>query len=254
MSAEQQEVYGPPPPPVKDPEKYLPKKTRLERLKCWPTVKEMLLDNEPVTRCVRYIQEDCGEYTDVKPETVRHAIYHWLNKKGAAELKASRVPTRYLTMLNEIEGQVDPLDAVNMLFAIQVDRVMLEYGNELRTRKTSQVNNGNIRLANDMARTMSHLMLDKYRHRAYKNQTDGGNKGANDTLAAVEKMKERLAERFGDKAAAVALNPEGRRRVYNALQRVRKGNTEPMLKLLKNNQEILEKNGRVAREPKKEDG
>lgn len=215
------------------------KKTlKIETIKCFPEVKKMLASGNSILSIVRFIQDECGEYTDVHPETVRANIYYYLNR--APEIvKAGRLPSRYRSMLDEIDDHIDPLDAVNMLFAVHTDRIMIEYEQERKKEKINPNNTSAMKLANEMLKTMSHLMLDQYRFRAYQNN-DSKSSGNNDTFQQMQKVKNQLSERYGERAAAVAIDPESRRRVFNALQRVRKGDTAPMLKLLKMNQQTAD--------------
>jgi len=216
-------------------------KTKLESMGCWTEVEEMLKDGAKISEIVYHIQEVRAEYLDIKPDTLRTYLYTWLNRNFAKLKDAVRIPTKYLTLMNGVDTRIDPLDAVNMLFAIQVDRVMLDYEMEKKSKKSLSGNNHNLRLANEMIKTMSVLMLDKFKYKAFMAGGQDTSKTGKETLEQLESVKRQFSERFGETAAAVALDSASRRKVFNALSKVRKSDTEPMLKLLRLNEETAER-------------
>jgi hypothetical protein len=216
--------------------------TKLERMKCWPEVLVMIRESMPVPKIAEFIHDEKREFTEVKIETLVRYIYVWISKNS--NKVRDRIPVKHLAMMETMDEKIDPLEAAQMLFAIQFDRVMLDYDREKKRRTSIADNTQNLKLANEMVKTLSHLMLDKFKHKSFiargASKDDKGVKGVKETFEQIDRVKKIYSEKYGDVAAAVALNPESRRKVYNAIAKVRKGDSEPMLKLLQRNEEKLE--------------
>lgn len=212
---------------------------KLERLRCWPQVKAMIENSRPITDMVHYIQEEQGEYLEIKPLSLKSTIYQWIDR-NQHKLIGTQIPTKYLNLLDSTVERVDPLDAVNMLFAIHMDRVMLDYAHESKNKKSQVSNTQNLKLANEMVRTMSYINESSIKHKvAVQAAKDSGSKGVKETFESIEKVKRSYAERFGSTAAAIALNPESRTKVHSALSRIKRGDSEPVLKLLEKNSKTV---------------
>lgn len=213
---------------------------RLEKLKCWPEVKQMVEDGVSVTDICQYIYYDSKEMQDLKFESLRQYIYKFINEYCTHV--GGRIPVTHFSLLSSAKEQIDPLNAMNVLFAIQMDRIMLDYGVEKQQKKTLKHNTGSLKLATDMAKTINEIQTDvlRMRMRAEKEKT------VDDTVRQAARIRQEYEEQFGSTAAIVALNPESRRKVYNAMIRLKRRDSKPLLELLKMNKEKmteLEKNG-----------
>jgi len=216
--------------------------TKLQRMKCWPEVLQMIKDSVSVPKIATFIHEEKFEYLEVKRDTLIRYVYVWISKNS--NKVRDRIPVKHLAMMETMNEKIDPLEAAQMLFAIQFDRVMLDYDREKKRRTSIADNTQNLKLANEMVKTLSHLMLDKMKHKSFvargSKPDDRGIKGVKETFEQIDRVKKIYSEKYGDVPAAVALNPESRRKVYNAIAKVRKGDSEPMLTLLRRNEEKLE--------------
>ena len=209
--------------------------SKLQKLKCWPEVKAMLENSRPVADIVHHIQVVREEYLEIQPRSLQTIIYQWM-ARHQDEFLDTRIPTKYLNLLDSNIEKVDPTDAVNMIFSIHMDRIMMDYSNERRERKSDYQNTQNLKLANEMIRTMSFLKSDSFKQRlAQLEAKEGSSKGVRETFESIDRVKKAYEERFGQKAAAVMLNPESRAKVYSALAHVRKGDSAQVIELLKRN-------------------
>lgn len=217
--------------------------TKLERMNCWQEVLLMMRESVSVPKIAAFIQEEKTEYLDVKVETLIRYLYIWISKNSMKV--RDRIPVKHLAMMETMDAKIDPLEAAQMLFAIHFDRVMLDYDREKKRKTSIADNTQNLKLANEMVKTLSHLMLDKMKHKSFiargkSGSDDKGIKGVKETFEQIDRVKKLYSDKYGDVPAAIALNPESRRKVYNAIAKVRKGDSEPMLKLLQRNEEKLE--------------
>lgn len=204
------------------------RKNRLEALKCWPEVKNMIENSISPMKIARYIQDVRGELKDITRNAVRITIYKWINEQGF-KLATDQLPTKHLSLINSSQERVDPLDAANMIFAIQMDRILLDYGTEKKIGKCLNTNTSSLKLATDMIKTISEIQGDVLKYKLKK----GDPKDPKETIDQLERIKSLYLTKFGQTAATVALTDESRRRVFNALQKLRKGNSEEVMRILK---------------------
>lgn len=207
---------------------------RLELMKCWPEVMALIDNGEKVEEIARFIQEDRRESLNVKRKTVVATIYYWLSKNRA---KGERAPTKHLVLIGSMSENVDSLSAINMLFAIQVDRITEHYAVEKEHKNFTNFNNNAIRIAKEIVQTMSEIELKRRPSPgAASLEQASGASSVNDTYLALQRMGQTYAEKFGINAANVILNDESRRRVMSALEKVRQCESTELMDILKNNQ------------------
>ena len=207
---------------------------RLELMKCWPEVMALIDNGEKVEEIARFIQEDRRESLNVKRKTVVATIYFWLSKNRA---KGERAPTKHLVLIGSMSENVDSLSAINMLFAIQVDRITEHYAVEKEHKNFTNFNNNAIRIAKEIVQTMSEIELKRRPSPgAASLEQASGASSVNDTYLALQRMGQTYAEKFGINAAHVILNDESRRRVMSALEKVRQCESTELMDILKNNQ------------------
>lgn len=212
--------------------------SKLESLKCWVEVQNLLETGAPVKDIAYFIRVERKEYLDAQHETLVNILYRWLHKhkKRVAD---SRVPVQHLALINSMTERVDPLDAANMIFAIQVDRVMMGYTKEVETKKTQKDTRENIKLAKDIIETINEIAADRVRYRLNAGAGATDPKSVRDTIEQMDRVRNAFEAQYGKTAAAVAMNPESRRKVLQALLRVQKLNSENVAQMLKESKETL---------------
>lgn len=213
---------------------------RLEQLKCWSDVRHMIEDGVAVSEICQFIYYDQKEMQEMKFESLRQYIYKFVGE--FCTTVGGRIPVTHFSLLESSKEQIDPLNAMNVLFAIQMDRIMLDYGVEKQQKKTLKHNTGSLKLATDMAKTINEIQTDVLRMRMRAEKE----KSVDDTVRQAARIRQEYEEKFGSTATVVALNPESRRKVYNAMIRLKRRDSQPLLELLKMNKEkmqTLENNG-----------
>lgn len=204
----------------------------MEQLKCWPSVVAMFENGMKVPVVARYIQEDCKENTDVSRQSLERLLHYWLRKNADRPDIDERTPTRHVNLIESAPDRIDPLDALNMLFAIQVDRITDFYKIEKRANNFNTFNNDAIRLAKDIAQTMANIEA-KRRPSGAPLGSEG--KAAVETFNQTQRLKKIYEDKFGGVAAAVLLNDESRRKIVSVLDKIRKGNSPSLGEILNAN-------------------
>lgn len=214
---------------------------KLQKLKCWNNVVEMLDDYVPFVQVARYIQQERKEYLEVKEATLTNVIRKWYDEKHADFTKsnADRLPQRHLRMINAQSERVDPLDAANMLFAITVDRLMMDYDIEKQERRTLQSATNSLRLAKEIIVTINEIQSDQLQMRL---RSENAGKGQVDLLDQMERVKRGYEEKYGKTAAIVALSDEGRRKVLNAINQLRRAANPHVIEMCREGDEAQKKN------------
>ena len=204
---------------------------KLEALKCWPEVKKMLLSGVKVSDICYYIQIEKEEYKEITQTSLATTIYRFIGKNKHMLLAR---PISHETMIASLE-LVDQLDAINLLFSINMDTVI-----KLHKKFTLDGGKGYdnfdkaMRSCNAVIQTLNDVRKDHVRYHIGKTSST-----ENDTMAQVERVKKIFQAKHGNRAAGILFNPESRRRVLNALQKVRNSDTSSVIDLLQRNQEKL---------------
>lgn len=219
---------------------------KLEAMQCWPQVKHMLDNGLPVVEIVHYIQNTRKEYTHVKPNSLRMIIYQWLGSiSNRKRLVDHRIPVRHVSLINSNQERIDPIDAMNMLFAIQMDRVLMGYERERQKGKLEKENGPTLKLAMEMLSSLA----DMQRGSDPRPLTSKGGSVPTETsrmdstLAQMDRIKKVFEERWGSTAAEVMLNPESRNKLFNAIHKVRKTSGIAMTELIQRNTEKAKEMG-----------
>lgn len=202
--------------------------TKLERMSCWPDVLAMLENGVKVTKIAEYIQVERKEYLDVPLSSVEAILYYWLRKHPIH--KIDRAPTRHIELINSTPERVDPLDALNMIFAIMVDRITEHYVAERQNKSYTQFNNQALKIATEMVKTMADIQTKERRY-----TVPPPAKGPNETYNQLEQIRLIYEQKYGGAVARTILNDESRRKILSALNRVRNGNSEALMKILNAN-------------------
>jgi hypothetical protein len=166
------------------------------------------------------------EYLEAKHVSLVTQLCRWVKSKGK-EYLGCRAPTTHVEMLKSQYEDIDPLKAMQLIFSIQFDRLMIDYATETKINKCLNSNTNSMRLAMDMISAMDEIGAQKsIRPNQSSNEDSSGN---------MDRIRREYESRFGANAAMVALNPESRRRVFLALEKVKKGNLASVQELLRRN-------------------
>ena len=209
---------------------------KMEQMRCWPQVLAMFENGIQLSVIAKFIQEESGECTDIHRASVERSLRYWLKKNWERPDIIDRAPLRHVSLIESASDRIDPVDALNMLFAIQVDRISDHYSAEKRSKNFTNFNNGAIRLAKDIAEAMADIERVR-RPGGSAAPMSGEGKAAVETFNQTQRLKKFYEDKFGGVAAAVLLNDESRRKIISALDKVRKGNSDSLADILKTNSE-----------------
>jgi len=202
---------------------------KLEKLKCWPKVKNMIASGIHVKDIVYFIQIENEEYREITDESLRVTIYNYIKRHKHLLV---RQPTRHLPMIASLE-LVDQLDAINLLYALNMDMVIgLHHQLTIEKRGTYENFDKALRSCNAIIQTMHEIKKD-HRREMKTASTDIG------AMAQVERVKKIYQSKYGNRTAGILFHPESRRRLLNALQKVRKSDNAEVIDLLEKNEEKL---------------
>jgi hypothetical protein len=216
---------------------------KLESLECWPQVKHMLDNSKPIAEIVHFIQVTRKEFTQVKPQTLKGMLHHWLSSAtNRSRLVDHRIPVRHLNLINSNQDRIDPIDAMNMLFAIQMDRVLIDYEKERQRQSTNKTTTASLKLAMDMVKALDSLQTEVHSHTVKVTNTSSTIEQKIDgSLAQMDRMKKIFEERWGKQAAQVMLNDESRNKIFNAISKIRKTSSESFSQIIEQNTTIAKR-------------
>ena len=217
---------------------------KIVQMACWPKVKNMLENGVAIKDIVWYIQNVAKEYTHVKPESLRTIIHQWLgNLDNRKNFVDRRVPVRHLNLIAQNTDRIDPIDAMNVLYAIQMERILWVFDDERDKRKLDPDNNANIRLAKEMLTALAEMQGDITRNKmksfGAKTTTGGApERTVTETLATMDRVKRAFEERHGPTAAGILFDPKSRRKIFNVMQKIRRNGSVTMQDILNENSEL----------------
>lgn len=222
----------PPPEPVRKVQRHRWVATKLERLLCWPDVLALIENGEAVPKIASYIQDGRREYLDASRDALESALYYWIRKDKA--ISGARAPTMHMPLLASTPGRVDALDSLNLALTFAVERAQRGRLAETRADKLTRSQAEAIRLIHDISKTMAEI---ETKRRRYAPPPPATAKGPNEVMNQIDAMRRIYEQRYGEVAARVILKDESRRRVLNALERVRKGDSDRLMEILNLNEE-----------------
>lgn len=210
------------------PERPRTRMSKLEKLQCWPQVHAMLESGDSIDEIVTYIQVTREEYTEVPHNSLRRVVYYWISKHP--EMVSNRLPTTHL-QLESSAPTIDPLAGLNMILAIQMDRISGLYNIEKDNRTYNYRTEKEIRLAKEILSTIADLESKRKRY-APPVTTSSGN-----TLASqIDHLRQIYTNKYGQAVARVVLSDESRRKVLNALEHIRNGDSDALKRILDRNE------------------
>lgn len=210
---------------------------KLEKLKCWGEILAMLENGDQVDDIATFIQVQRNEYTEVGRASLIRVIYLWI--KRHRELVPDRVPMIHMQLASS-SPRIDEIEGLNMVLAIQMDRVSYLYEDERRRRVHNPRLERELRLAKDILDTMASVSANQKRYSAPAKE------GGGSVISQIEQLRAIYSNKYGAAVARVILADESRRKVLNAMEHLRKGNSQAL-------QSILDKNATKAEELKEKE-
>ncbi len=207
------------------------KLTKLEKLACFSQVKNMLEQSIPIKDVARYIQEEAKEYLDASRASVLSALYRYVESK-ADSLIREQVSLPHMGLHQKNIPDIDAISACNLGLATQLDRILIDYATERKIKKTINSNTQSLKVLNDLLKTKS-LLERREVERAKELAKTGSLSNSGINLDDMARLKAAYATKFGDHIANIVFNPDSRRRIINALEKVKRGSSADFIAVMK---------------------
>ena len=204
-------------------------KKKIEGLNCFADIKTMLENGEKVADIAAYIQDDAKEYTEVSRKTVIRSVYRYFNDCIRSEQTKELLPATMLLLKENLQEHIDPIHCLNILLAIHLDRISMEYAIEKKLGKTLSSNTKAIGVAATISDLLSKATSDDLSRRLKGASLDSS---SSDALDGVARMRDAYAQRYGEVAANVIANPDARRRILNIMEKIEKGTSGPLFDMI----------------------
>jgi hypothetical protein len=184
---------------------------RLRALRCWDEVQEQLLAGYPVPEVARFIQEEEGEYRDVKRGSLVDMLRQYISEElSLADLIAPRLPNLIVKANKEFGERLEDLRRMERVYEAMLYRLDLAHGRERRTGEISPDVDRQAKVVIDLIRQMHEIKMDL------------GLTGSRDlgTLTVSEERLAEIREKYGEGAAQAFADPVQRAQVLGLLKRV----------------------------------
>jgi len=97
----------------------------LRRMKCFPIIDEKLRAGVSIEKLAEEIQEEHGERTDIKRDSLIRALYRYKNDIPANQLADRGLPAHIEKKLNELKDDIDEIEELTLLYRLQRKRIIL---------------------------------------------------------------------------------------------------------------------------------
>lgn len=184
---------------------------RIRGLRCHDEVVERLVAGYPIPEVARYVQEEEGEYTDIRRDSLCDELQRYRAQAICpADLIAPRLPHVVIKANKEFSERLEDLRRLERMYELAIYRIDLAHGQERRTGVINPDVDRHMKGMVDLIRQMHEIKMDL------------GLTGSRD-LGTLTVSPERLAEireRYGENAAAAFADPVQRAQVLGLLKRV----------------------------------
>ncbi|MBX3040928.1 MAG: hypothetical protein KF789_09510 [Bdellovibrionaceae bacterium] len=204
-------------------------KKKIDGLSCLADIKLMIENGERLADIAAYIQDEAKEYTDVSRKSLTRSLYRYFNDSIRSEQVKELLPATMLLLKENLQEHIDPIHSLNILLAIQIDRIMIEYSIEKKLGKTINTNTKAISVAATISDLLNKATSDDLSRRLKGASLDSS---PSDTLDNMSKVRESYAQKYGEVAANVIANPDSRRRILNIMEKIEKANSGPLFDLI----------------------
>lgn len=183
---------------------------RLKSLNCFPEVNGMLKEGRSPNDVARFIQEQRGEYDDIKHDTLMRILQKYREEIPPAQLIAPQRPKVVFDAQDRFDDGVRELERLDELYNLQMERVY-----EAREReKTFPFLIDNLRENIDQAVKIVHEM-----HDVKMDLGIGGGRNLG-TLTMSPGTVDYVKSQYGDGVARVIQSSESRNKVLSLVRRM----------------------------------
>jgi len=185
---------------------------RLREMKCFPEVRRRLVKGFPIPEVAQWVQEVQKEYTSASRVALESIMRDFRADLPVVELLPEGIQRSNViaSALRRFRNGVDELKEMEELYAIQRARIDLAYEQEVAKGKLQFGTVQEVRAGLEILAKVAGLKMDLGIHQRHLGQLD-----------VTAKKLEEIETRYGSsEVSAVVRNPESRRKVLSAMERV----------------------------------
>lgn len=190
---------------------------KLRALKCFDEMHQLFLDGWSDRKIAEFIQEERHEYTDASREGLVSMLRRYRTTIPSAQLIKGRMPLCFEQAALRVAEGLDELDELWLLYAVQMERIGIEYENEKTINKLFPSMTQEIRAAREILTSIAQLKMDL-----------GLNERQLGKIDVEAHITAHVEDRLGDpKVAKVLANPEKRRKLLGLASKLARVADEP---------------------------
>jgi hypothetical protein len=182
---------------------------RLRELTCFPEVDARIRKGWPLRSLAIYIQEECGEYTDITFQSLITTLNDYRKSLPPAELVKDTMPEIYAEAERKMREGLDEIEEYEDLYWLQRDRIAIDYASEKKINKLFKTTVREVVAAAEILKMSADLKMD-----LGINQRQLGKLNIDANLMAEVRNK------YGKSPIInVINNPSSRRKIENILEK-----------------------------------
>lgn len=185
---------------------------RIKSLKCYPKVHAMLIVGKPAMSVALYIQDDRGEYTDIKVESLEAILNEYRRSALGSGAALDRIPHLKASAAREFTDRLAELKLLHNLLDMQLSRIDDAFGDEQlkRGEKNTHIDKM-FKEIRDTANLIHQIKMDL-------NLTGSRDLG---TLTIAPERMEEMRAKYGDAATRPLDSALSRGRMLAAMRAAR---------------------------------
>jgi len=194
---------------------------RLRSLRCFDLVQERVKQGWPLAEVARYIQEDHQEALDTPRTALMAILKQFRASLPPGQLVEQRLPQVFQEAVARIETSLDEVVEMETLYALQMQRVRMDFETEKKINKLLPSMTSEIREARQILESVANLKMELgLKQRAATEHTM--------SMEIDGQLEGDLAQHFGSAAAKKVLtDAESRRKVSGIVERFLKLSAVP---------------------------
>lgn len=135
--------------------------SKLEAMRCFGEVRKMLSHGVSTTRVAKIVQEEHGEYDDVKRASLERILRDYRSEEiSVGEKAAKNLPSTFEDEIDEMGERLDVIDEMKELYRLQVDRVQMNVDKEQDMETLLKDTRKEIRTAQDLLESIADLKME----------------------------------------------------------------------------------------------
>ena len=183
-------------------------------MKCFPDMVARLKSGHSTYQVATWVQDECGESTDIAMMTLRAHIAAFRRQMKALVLLEARQPAFVKDAMDQVNKGLNELDELRAIYEVQKERILDMHGLEKKLGISNRMTSNEVRIAAELLRTSHQIKMDL--------GVDGGRDLGTVTLrpgSAHPSAHYNTRDRYGVEIESVVAAPAKRQRVLDTVRR-----------------------------------